>query len=432
MPYLFLYPATGAPALVANYKWTNDFTYSSGSGPGNPINVITADLGGVNFEQANAALQPVDGGGFADFDGSNDVMLSTVTDTQILDTEGVAGECTLMVKVQSNSNNTFEFICGSSEGGNPERFYILRNSSGSPDVWGFGAFDIFPTTALASNSATLTLVIDNGTMYGYVDGVQAVTGAITQTAGTGNVIKIGTAGGASTYYDGGIDDFRIFTKALSPAEVLTVYNDMNPLTADYKWTNDYTYSSGSGPGNPISVIGADLGGVNFEQATVADQAIDGGSTADFDGSSDNYTPVTPISFDAGDFTLAFKVKIANYGTTLIGAEDAGNTLFRPETITTFILRTATATIRTFNTQSYSSAAYITIFLVRESDVYSLYLDTTKSVDTHADSGALLITRLGMKSGAFPSFFDGDLDDFRIFTKALSAAEVTAVYNDMNP
>jgi hypothetical protein len=155
-------------------------------------------------------------------------MDSTLTDTDVLDNLGVAGEMTMMVRVDSTgTSNGFDFIMGSSEGGNPQRLYFLRDNS-SIDKWAFGAFDTFANFPLVSNSATLALVIANGTAKGYLDGIEVASVSIVQTSGTGNPFKLGTAGGATTYFKGNIYESRIYTKELNASQVLTAYNEMNP------------------------------------------------------------------------------------------------------------------------------------------------------------------------------------------------------------
>lgn len=220
-PKYFIFP--NPSTLQPDYKWTNNYIAGAGG-----VQTLIADIGGVDFTQNTAAAQPQDGGGKLDFDGADDFMEAPLTDTDVLDNVGISGEMSMMVRVDTTANGGFHFIMGSREGGNPERMYFLRNNSAGPNVWTHGMFDVFPEATVVSGSATLATVINNGSADAYIDGVLVSSHTITQTSGSGNNFKLGTAGAATIRFDGSIYEVRIYTKALNATQVLNAYNEMNP------------------------------------------------------------------------------------------------------------------------------------------------------------------------------------------------------------
>ncbi len=75
-----------------------------------------------------------------------------------------------------------------------------------------------PTAAIGWSQVTLVQNGSSGTLALYVDGVQVATGKAQNSSGTG-VLCIGGDNGVDAYFNGAIDDVRVYNSALSGSEV---------------------------------------------------------------------------------------------------------------------------------------------------------------------------------------------------------------------
>ena len=125
---------------------------------------------------------------------------------------------------------------------------------------------VFDTSLAASTWVHIAMIYDGGLAAGsrvklMINGSVFGSGSNTQTAITsgGDGITIGTAdtnrsqASSNRYFDGEIDDVRIWTRALGESEVTAIYNDGCDDTINganlggwWKFDNDATDSSGNG------------------------------------------------------------------------------------------------------------------------------------------------------------------------------------------
>jgi len=70
----------------------------------------------------------------------------------------------------------------------------------------------------------LTFVWDGGTLEGFVNDAKSQGTASISVTGTNNTLKFGAYGNLSSYQPHTGDDPRLFSKALSAAEVSNLYN----------------------------------------------------------------------------------------------------------------------------------------------------------------------------------------------------------------
>lgn len=117
-------------------------------------------------------------------------------------------------------------------------FRCFTNGVAGPNNWilrGTGITDVLISNAATTTSNMVTYVYDQtaGNIVGYKDGVATVTvvqaGSITLNGTT--PFKVGAYASSTGLSPLGLmGDFRIYTSALTPAQVLALYNATNPVT----------------------------------------------------------------------------------------------------------------------------------------------------------------------------------------------------------
>ena len=99
----------------------------------------------------------------------------------------------------------------------------------------------------------------NGEAFGYVNG-QPITWSTTPTgvnssiAAQSGVTYIGSQGGYGNYYYGKLDEFRIYNRALSSAEVQQLYNYAPGPVGHWKMDEKQGLSVFDSSGNGLSLI----------------------------------------------------------------------------------------------------------------------------------------------------------------------------------
>ncbi len=158
------------------------------------------------------------------------------------------------------SRRVFDFGTGTSDymylvptAGSTVRFGITTNGSGSEQV-------INGSTGLATGTwvhVTVTRIGNTGRLY--VNGTQVGSNASMtlspSSLGTTTQNWIGRSQSATNYLDGRVDDFRIYNRGLSAAEVTTIQSNSTAPTgmlARYVWENNTNDSVGAG--GPSAVL----------------------------------------------------------------------------------------------------------------------------------------------------------------------------------
>ena len=264
--------------------------------------------------------------------------------------------------------------------------------------------------------------------------------------------NLGYNGGGDGYYDGQIDQVRIFNKGLNSTEVTTLYNE----TA-------CTKAACSGTTHTLNILG---GG---DTSCIAAYPLDG-SPADLSG---NYNGVqTDVTYPQGYFDLAgvfngsssiINLPVLGLGgnatrsisawvnpattPSLLGtiyhsggtnAKESFIIYYQSDnkirveydnrgfaTTTTILNNTWTHIVATYNGGSIESSANTKI-----------YINGALQTVTTSGSGATGVANtlntdyaIGYRRYANQFYFDGSIDQVRIFNKALSAGEVTTLYNE---
>ena len=226
------YPAgVTQSGLVAYYPFSGSVADASGTGNngsaiGGPVHV--AD----RFGNAGSALS---------FDGIDDFVLASDSDSLDLCSESwspmtwsvwinpaTIATGTKMAILFKNSFNGTNYGWGG---------YWLRlgNDTGIPnilaDTWGYSTGRSFPVSALTANAWTHVAIVYDGNTLGlklFINGVLSGSDGLDASYPNGYPLYIGRANnssGSQEYWNGKLDDIRLFNRVLSDAEVAALYSE---------------------------------------------------------------------------------------------------------------------------------------------------------------------------------------------------------------
>ena len=290
----------------------------------------------------------------------------------------------------------------------------------------------------------------------YVNGVvQAATcaGTIPATTGvaSGYPTRLGPYTGYS-YFPGSLDDVRIYSRALSANEVSSLYNAYSAKVKAPNNTGLVGYwsfddcrrdkaSDSSGYGNTGTLTNFALSGStsNYISGSQAKR----GCALNFDGTNDYVTTgayVVSASTDPISYNIWFKrsADCSNYN-VLIG-HGRGNGAGGPFLMCGYPGRTNEISAYTVNTYIHSGVTteanrWYMATLTFDGSTQRLYVNgayTTSSSGVANDVNSNAFTSGGVWGTAQTYFYQGAIDEARVYNRALSAGEVQSLYNAYNP
>ena len=203
--------------------------------------------------------------------------------------------------------------------------------------------------------------------------------------------------GTAVPFQGSIADSRIYARALTDAEILELYNSGNPLPTN--------------PADDGKLDGALYFSGNGDYIT---------STPGIDVASDNLTVAGWFKFNSATQDNIWRFNTAADGDTIrlnmeattgkiflwnVDSEGAGTLVFKPAT-------------------NYADNAWHHITVTKSGQDYVLTIDGNETSGTGVTTSVSTYFRVGHTSGDF----DGYCDDLRIYNRALTAAEISEIYN----
>ncbi|MGH1404827.1 MAG: LamG domain-containing protein [Alphaproteobacteria bacterium] len=278
----------------------------------------------------------------------------------------------------------------------------------------------------------------------YVDGVFHSSqthpdGGPIDAGNTGRNIAIGNSGAGGRFWDGMLDDIRVYERPLSASEISKLYNQVASCSAPTSglvghWPLDET-SGASITDTTGTNTGTWTDGVNNDvtEETTAGQM---GTALVFDGVNDFIDAGTNSSLDTSDNThsVAFWMKkntpsstgdIVSKGIGSVGGYTSGVGIHPCGTNSFKATKFGVVDICFGSVPSDTNWHHIVT--VWNTDGVRVYVDGTQNAfdsntSNFTSSGNPLTIGTGVNGN-----FDGTIDDVRVYDRALSVAEVTELY-----
>jgi hypothetical protein len=300
----------------------------------------------------------------------------------------------------------------------------------------------------------------------YIDGSADVTTSTTFTANSGGSenIKLGRDNsGNADWLEGKLDQVRLFTKELSSSEVSTLYAEtdvesLDPLNVDTTDTLQVLGDSSCIATYRFENNEVDLSG-NYDGTGTAIQYAAGryGQAADFNGSSSNVELPTGSPFNDSDTIKSISAWVkADTTSSRVYPFSIGSTTTDDQFFNFGWIPANNYVLLFIRNGSNSNQAYHSASLTADTNWHHIVVQTTGSAveiyldgqsqsvsSTYAGSGSAsswisypnytgtVRANIGTNASFGPQYSNGQIDQVRFFNKALSAAEVTTLYNE-NP
>ncbi|MCA9362130.1 LamG domain-containing protein, partial [Candidatus Kaiserbacteria bacterium] len=348
----------------------------------------------------------------------------------------------------------------------------FRAKFDSSGPWSFSGIGCIYTNEWCHVAVTWDGSASGASIDFYKDGTQLSETPITSGTGDKNFndstdLYLGSSNVATNRYNGLVDDFRIYNRVLSQAEIEQIYQ----MGEGTKFATTPTHSSDDplnnglvghwtfdGPdvdwGSSTAEIrdksgnenhGNALGGMNVDSVTPGVL----GQGMGFDGTSDNVALPNDNTISAFPFSVSAWVKLSSGTAGIYTADDfsvssdrqgfklysTGQKLgayYYPCSFDNSTCRRNKVTndaVVPLNTWSHVSAVFVSSSDIR------LYVDGEEHTGTYAGSGATALQRgsagdrIGLATNVDSNtwYSAGSIDDLRIYNRALSADEVMRLY-----
>lgn len=363
----------------------------------------------------------------------------SVTFTEFSRTNAEAWTFACWVKF-TDTGSDHTLISGSTDPGNN----TIRKTSNTNIIVRTQAFaDMnFAVPALGTIWHHIAIVREAGdTVRLYIDGVASASNPQTDNG----AMAFGRLANRNDAFwlNGDLDDVRIYTRALDAPDITELFAwppiqtiTINKGQTGVAWTNPtsdtdldasdstlelyYKLDDGSGTAPADSSTNANTGtAVNTPTWTEGWQG--GGlkfTAADSEGVT--YSDIAFGADDAWSFTCWLSPSDTAGSQGLAGS--SGNSHIQKGTDTSIIIRTSTATDRTFTVASLGRSWHHLAVVREAGDALRVYVDGVASASNPiSDGGTFTFNKLAQRNGDL--YFNGLLDEVRVYSKALSAGEV---------
>ena len=435
----------GDSSGVALYNLDYDASDASGSYDGTPSNVTFGVGGKINYgARFNGSSSYIDVSSFSF--GSDNLSISMwikPSSTQnayanIIDFNQTNTSKVGVFAIQQDASNTNQYKIWQWNGSS----YNQSNSvTLTADTWNHLVY------ALQSNGNYAFYL--NGTSSTSGSNLTASTSGVTETLNIGRWYNNG--GSAGRYFNGDIDQVRFFSKALDQTEVDTLYNNGDGETAcvytatttdnDYPTTNLAYYKLDNSAED-------EKGSYDGTESNIEYRFGRYGQAAVFNGSSSIITATQPSGLNGPcTYSAWLKTTSSSYQSiitvgSVTGSHTAGVNLFvnsgKLSCQTGNGSSTENSTVNStsdIDTGNWVHCAVVVAGSTQGSSI-KVYVNGQEEGSGTADNTAIVAASseslcLGGRilSGSQSTFLNGSLDQVRIYSTALSASQVTELYNE---
>jgi hypothetical protein len=311
--------------------------------------------------------------------------------------------------------------------------------------------------AIINNVSNLTqsIYLDNSLLNVTAMSSSSWNTGVAGEVGIGSLYSTGNARWQDSF-GGEIDQVRIFNKALSAGEVTTLYNETACTKAACSGTTNTLDILGDGSciaTYPLDGSPADLSGnYNGVQTDVTYPVGEFDLAGSFNGSSSRInidaTSTTPVDFSQENYSISLWLNPNSYtvnGTLFSKWDDTNSSLravlgYITDAGKIWVLEGVgtnnNSPIAPISASTISTGVWTHVVYTRTGTEGKIYingsLDATASLSNTINTGGSTDFTLGIRGNGSTyggNYLDGQLDQFRIFNKALSAEEVTTLYNE---
>ena len=405
------------------------------------------DTAGTNDLTENGTVAYVNGA--VDFNSTGGYLESAST----IDLTG-AFTISMWAKIDNSQNvsgHDYSTMFNYGAGSSYLDFYVLNNKIRAQHTDSNGVGDNRGTTALSAGWNHLVLVMDpdSNIKKAYLNGVEetwdaSYNGGFSGTFASAQTFRLGWNWGSTSYNpDNSLNDVRIWNRVLSASEISTLNSAgaettrtlATNLTAHYTLDSDVSATVGSAGTNS---------GATF--STVGSHKF-----ASFDGSNDSMTiphsnAEQPFNTDSTSVSMWLKTTTTSESRLLFkGYGPSSNESLWDHRVMTngkayFYWRDETNTIiKTLtSTTSVNDGSWHHVLVVRDGSTLKMYVDGSLEATATGVSGTwsgtydMHLGKWDHPSYSATHWFNGSLDDVKIWSHALSATEATALYNEGHP
>ncbi len=316
-------------------------------------------------------------------------------------------------------------------------------------------------TATGWNHFVVTMSPSSGDLTMYINGLPdspTVTGNINDMEPVGNALaqRIGAESDGGNPFDGKIDEVRYYpTRAFTAEQAAELYRLTSPTGVDTSlkgyWSfdaterGDYVYdqSGGANRGTPFGT------GTLPAPTPIAGRV---GQAMSFDGVDDYIGMGSPANLDdISNLTVCLWANVEDAGDGTLVAKDASSTGWQfmadgaNELLTVFSgwsgglgyaqWNTATGSLPK-NKWTHLCMVYNRTSTANDPTVYinavSVAVTETQSPSGTMESDAPMDVNIGSYDNGVSNFFDGNIDEVRIYNRLFTAAEIKALYDRGTP
>ena len=383
-----------------------------------------------------------------DFDGTDDYIEAADIGSDILDLQ--TGEAiTVSVWVRATGiTNAAAIVQKSREDG----WLIRWDNTVNGRIE--GCVDLLPSGLCATSNTTLddgqwhhiVYVMDDITneMALWVDGVkQTDTDVVNPGGNNADPLRIGR--GDPTYHDGLIDDVRIYTRALSADEIGNLYaaTGGKDLGLVGHWTLDETAGTTAADSSSSGNNGTMIGGLDATNDSASGKI---NTSLQFDGVDDTINLGSPAELDNLDSTMTLAAWINLPNGTGGGINDVLKTYQNSSRTAQlrilaggsagFWFRDSDGDVVSASGGNVADARWHHVAAIRDGADFRMYVDGVEVASANDPTIAADVTNAGSSwyigSGQnAENYFDGFIDDVRMYNRALSASEIQLLASACN-